>query len=126
MFHSLSFINGAENLGEKIGIRSQCTPAERDLRGSLSFLDFPLNPLRRAELLFPMAALASLTILLASCVVGSNRYSGTSRRCVERGFLLRTLSCFRRSVQTRVQHASQSTIFTCKAKYRLTKSDISK
>ena len=80
------------------------TSVESDLRGSLSFLNFPLKPLRRAALVFPMAALASLTILLASCVVGSNRYSGTSRRCEAGAFLLRTLSCFRRSVQITVQH----------------------
>lgn len=49
------------------------TSAEKDLRGSLLFLKFLFGPWRRPELLFPIAALASLTILLASLVVASNK-----------------------------------------------------
>lgn len=59
---------------KRLGTRKmQSTSAVKVLRGSLFFLDFLLNPWRRAGLVFPIAALASLTVLLASLVVASNR-----------------------------------------------------
>jgi hypothetical protein len=75
------------------------TSAEKVLRGSLLLPDPPLNPrpFRRWGLSKPIAALVSLTTLLASFVFASIRYSGTSRKCAGIALLPSNLSCLSKS-----------------------------
>ena len=77
----------------------KCTSAEKVLRGSILLPDPPLNicRFRLWGLSIPIAALESLTTLLASFVFGSIRQSGTSRRCAGISLLLNNLSCLSKS-----------------------------
>lgn len=83
------------------------TLAEIAFRGSPPFLGFLLLCLRE-RLLFPIASLVSLTISLASLVVLSTKYSGTSRKGAGGAILLKTLSCFNRSAQTHYEYFKTS------------------